>query len=183
MGQDKVFLGIGEESFLERIFRNAVFVFDKIYVSTDSEKHKEQIGLLPFGNDPRMQIVLDKFPDCGPMGGLLSVLEETDMERFAVIPVDVPLAEMRVLDVMYDMMPSGRQAMFLETSGGIEPLIGIFARESEAAFRDAAERGDYKIRRVLTDTMTVSLEELGLGEFDKCFKNINSKEDYIKLYD
>ena len=183
MGQDKVFLGIGEESFLERIFRNAVFVFDKIIISTDSEEHKAQIESLPLGGDPRMQIVLDKYTDCGPMGGLLSVLAETDMEKFGVIPVDVPLAEMKVLDVMYDMMPAGRQAMFLETSGGIEPLIGIYARESEAAFKDAAERGDYKIRRVLTDTVTASLEELDLGEFDKCFKNINNKEDYIKLYD
>ena len=91
MGQDKVFLGIGEESFLERIFRNAVFVFDKIFISTDSEKHKEQIEKLSCGGDPRMQIILDKFHDCGPMGGLLSVMAETEMEKFAVVPVDVPL--------------------------------------------------------------------------------------------
>ena len=183
MGQDKVFLGIGEESFLERIFRNAVFVFDKIFISTDSEEHKEQIEKLGCGSDPRMQIVLDKFHECGPMGGLLSVMAETEMEKFAVIPVDVPLAEMKVLDVMYDMMPSGRQALFLKTSGGIEPLIGVYARESEAAFREAMDRGDYKIRRVLTDTSVVSLEDLHMTEYDKCFKNINSKEDYIELYD
>ena len=89
MGQDKVFLGIGEESFLERIFRNAVFVFDKIIISTDSEEHAGLIGNLDLKD---VAIVTDHYRDCGPMGGLLSVMDEITEDRFAVIPVDVPLS-------------------------------------------------------------------------------------------
>ena len=80
-------------------------------------------------------------------------------------------------------MPEGRQALFLETGSGIEPLIGVYGRQSEEPLRQAIENHDYKIRKVLTDVETVSLQELGLTELDKCFKNINSKEDYKRLYD
>ena len=72
MGRDKLFLRIGEESFLERIFNNAVFVFDKIIFSTDTEEHgKEILSVIPDA-----AVIVDRYKDCGPIGGLLTVMEE-----------------------------------------------------------------------------------------------------------
>ena len=185
MGADKVFLDIDGETFLERIFRNAVFVFDKIIISTNTEEHKTRIESL--GLDT--QVVVDKYQGCGPMGGILSVFEECELDKFAVIPVDVPFADMKVLSAMYEIASSEKEAFFLETEKGIEPLIGVYTRSCAEAFRDAIAEGDYKIRKVLQDVQIVSSDELkkrpelAVTDFEKSFKNINSKEDYLRLYD
>ena len=121
MGEDKVFLGYQNTSFLEYLVNRASAVFDRVLISAGSEKHASLITQRMAGSDdcsafgqfsdarehnrfPIPEIIIDSIPDLGPIGGLMSVFEQTDLERFAVIAADMPEADMQVLAELLDRL-------------------------------------------------------------------------------
>ena len=102
MGQDKVLLETHGRTFIERVFLNALEYFERVIISTDSPGHAEKIKQLPAFADNRPEIVTDLYEAAGPIGGIRTVFETCDVSRFAIIPVDVPFADMRVLKALYD---------------------------------------------------------------------------------
>ena len=103
MGKDKVFLGYQNTSFLEYLVRRASAVFDRVLISAGSKEHGALIAqrlTVPL----RPEIIIDTVPGLGPMGGLMSVFEQTDLERFAVTAADMPDADMQVLAKLLDRL-------------------------------------------------------------------------------
>ncbi len=190
MGSDKVFLGIHGETFLERLYKRGTAFFDNVYISTDTEEHAFEILRLPeLKNIDNHHIITDQYPDCGPLGGIVSVFEKTDADRFAIVPTDVPLADMRVLDTLFQQC-NGKPCIFRRDNGFLEPLIGVYDKNCLRVFKNCLEKQEYPIRKPLeiNGFQTFSAEELiqrnpVLKEvnFASCFKNINNPEDYEEL--
>ncbi|MBE6017427.1 MAG: molybdenum cofactor guanylyltransferase [Lachnospiraceae bacterium] len=186
MGQDKVLLETHGRTFIEHIFLNALEFFERIIISTDSPDHADIIKRLPAFAGREPETVADIYKEAGPIGGLRSVFETCDVSRFAIIPVDVPFADMRVLEALYDRC--SKKAAFLKIKEKMpEPLIAAYDRSSYEKIRAAQEAGLNKIRRVFAEEDLDIVTDGGLKaqipflkdlDFEKAFRNCNTPEEY-----
>ena len=186
MGQDKVLLEIAGRTFIERIFLNALKVFERIIISTDNEDHALKIKSLKAFAGRDAEIVTDLYASAGPLGGLGSVFESTDVNRFSIISVDVPMADMRVLEALYDRC--GKKAVYLKIGEGRpEPLIAAYDRAAAGDIKAALDEGLNKMRMVFaaedTDVVTDAelkeqIPELKELDFEQAFRNCNTPEEY-----
>ena len=99
MGKDKAFLHISDETFIERLYVSGRKSFDRVLISTDTKEHAALIvSVLPLEEQNKIEIITDRYPDRGPLGALCTIFEETDLDRFAVVPVDVPNATLMAIE-------------------------------------------------------------------------------------
>ncbi len=190
MGQDKLFLKIGEETFIEHLYHNGEKVFDRIYISTDTQEHADRIKSLPaFQELSDDRIILDAFPRCGPIGGICSVFDHSDIDKFAVVPTDVPCANVRVLGVLL-LLCHEKPCIYRRDNGYIEPLIGAYDKSCYDVFRGCLDKGKFSIHKALENNgfKTFSAKELvGIEpaltnvDFKNEFFNVNFPEDYNEL--
>lgn len=189
MGQDKVLLETHGRTFIERVFINALEYFERIIISTDTPEHAEKVKQLPAFADNKPEIVTDLYEAAGPIGGIRTVFEACDVSRFAIIPVDVPFADMRVLKALYDRCM--KKAAFLKIGDGrLEPLIAAYDRSGYEEIRAAQEAGLNKIRMVFSkkDTEIITdaqlkgqIPDLESLDFEKAFRNYNTPEEYKEI--
>ena len=136
----------------------------------------------------QIEIITDRYPNRGPLGALCTIFEETDLDRFAVIPVDVPNAGMDFLLDLYDRLDetaglsedAKERPIIIAESGNekYEPLIGVYDRKAYPLLKEALDRNDNKVIRVIEGHFdAVKLEE----EQKKAFRNVNTKTDYKEL--
>lgn len=189
MGQDKVLLETHGRTFIERVFLNALEYFERVIISTDSPEHAEKVKQLPAFADTEPEIVTDLYEAAGPIGGIRTVFETCDVSRFAIIPVDVPFADMRVLEALYDRCM--KKAVFLKIGDGRpEPLIAAYDRSGHEDIIAAQDAGLNKIRMVFDkeDTEIITdaqlkdqIPDLERLDFEKAFRNYNTPEEYKEI--
>lgn len=181
MGKDKIFLHLHDnETFLEHLYHNASGIFERIIISAGSEGHAAEIQKLL----PGAEVVPDQYEEKGPMGGLVSVYEQTGTSRFAVIPVDVPFADMDVLSFFYEHCKDS--ACVLTDGEHAEPLIGAYGMQMLKTLKNRLEREDYRMYAALSeDVKYYSFTELQKQitgkteeELKAAFCNINTESDY-----
>lgn len=180
MGKDKVFLHISDETFIERLVRCGKKYFDRIIISTDTAEHAAEIKkILSKDASPEPFILTDLYQMKGPLGAIISIFEQTDIEKFAVIPVDVPKANLELLSRLYDGEFQGLEQkpvrFFCDTTGKMEPLAGVYTRAVAGQLKESLTKGIHKILRAVEGQYeTVEIEE---GFFD----NINTPKEYDNL--
>lgn len=184
MGKDKVFLPLQNgESFLAHLYRNAEAVFDHVLISAGSSVHTDQIRAL----FPEAEIIPDRYPEQGPMGGIVSVYEERHPKTFAVIPGDVPFADMDVLAFLYEHCGDDA-CIYAAEDGRPEPLIAAYGTAFLEKLSAMRKEGNYRIRDAFSEnTQFFSAADLCLhlhGKEEtalrKAFCNVNTEEDYRK---
>jgi len=181
MGKDKIFLHLHDnETFLEHLYHKASSIFERIIISAGSAEHAAAIKkLLPIA-----EVVADQYAEKGPMGGLVSVYEQTGADRFAVIPVDVPYADMDVLLFFFDQCSD--TACVLTDGEHAEPLIGVYGRQMLKKLKGMLEAGDYRMYAALSDEvefyssadLSRQIEGKKEEEIRAAFCNINTESDY-----
>ena len=177
MGKDKAFLHINDETFIERLFSGGQKFFDRVLISTDTKEHADQIRAILSQNDRDIEILTDLYPDTGPLGALCTIFEKTELDRFAILPVDVPNADMEYLLDLYEK-PTKPILIAESENGKYEPLIGIYSRNAYPTLKAALEKHDNKVIRVIEGIFeAVQLSE----EQKKAFQNVNTKADYKEL--
>lgn len=184
MGTDKVFLPLQNgESFLAHLYRNAKAVFDRVLISAGSSAHTDQIRAL----FPEAEIIPDRYPEQGPMGGIVSVYEECHPEKFAVIPADVPFADMDALALLYDLCGDDA-CVYSAEEDRPEPLIAAYGTTALEKLSAMRKEGRYRIRDAFSErTKFFSAGDLCMHLRGKeetalrnAFCNINTTEDYRK---
>lgn len=224
MGSDKTFLKYQNESFLVHLIKEGQKTFDQILISAGSQQHGERIRqhLLHHGfvegqnsdifTDDRcpgssITIIPDVYEAIGPMGGLLSVFEQTDADSFAIISVDTPRAEPAVCRALLMELnrtrqlqqisaepahredPSGNHisALMLTLDGNhTEVCIAAYHRTAYDRLKAAYQSRHYSIFRALgqdlikeiaPEDLVTAYPELADVNFPKAFHNFNTKED------
>ena len=155
MGRDKVLLKIDGKAFIEHLYEKAAASFDRIIISTDTGEHAQTIKSLPAfvtaaGSFRAPEFVTDIYAEKGPMGGIVSVFEATDADKFAIISVDVPHADMQVLAYLFDHCE--KSACFLRFEGRKENLLlrrtaGEPTRRSRRRLRQAGISFVWRLNR------------------------------------
>ena len=185
MGQDKVLLQYDGRTFIERAFFSALECFERVIISTDSDEHGARIKELPGFKDVCPEIITDDYDAVGPMGGIRSVFEKTNVQRFSIISVDIPFADMRVLSDIYDRC-NAKAAYLKIGQGRVEPLIAAYDRSCYEDIRKSLDSGLFKMRQAVPQDEVVIITDAQLKEEDErlagldfamAFRNFNTPEE------
>ncbi len=92
----------------------------------------------------------DLYPDCGPLGGVYTILKTVKTPLVAILPCDMPLLASTIY-ARLRIHSSGAVPVVAQSHLGLEPLVSIWP----AALADALEgfilRGTYSLRKIVTD--------------------------------
>lgn len=73
-------------------------------------------------------IVVDRWPDRGPLGGLLSATHETQARRIFAVAGDAPLVTAPLVETLLEAWQDGDEAAVPEHDERLEPLAALYDR-------------------------------------------------------
>ena len=172
MGFDKAFIKAGGRTLVERQVEALSGRFRKIILATNSpEKYS-----LP----RRVEKVADAVPGLGPLGGLASALERSDLRYNFTVACDMPFVSPDLAAYMAGSIKNGYQAVVPFYRGEYQPLCAVYSRDCLGEIREALARKRLKIVRLFSrlKVRKVPLRELKeFGDPDIYFRNINTPGD------
>ena len=168
----KAFLSVDGRFLIEHAIQQAR-VADDIYIVGPKEKFSA------YG-----RVVLDIFPDAGPLGGIHAALKRTRAELNLILPVDMPFLKRDFLVYMLDVALKNTALVTVpRMKGRLQPLCAVYRKGFVDAAEAALNEGKHKIdvlfvpeSTAFIDIDTPAGQQLGFetGMFD----NINSPDDY-----
>ena len=122
-------------------------------------------------------IIVDRWPDRGPLGGLLSAAYETNAARIFAAAGDAPLITRALIAKLLEAWIDGDEAVVPEHDGRLEPLAALYDRT--AFVREAWEclhGGDASMHGLLA-----RLRVRPVPADARTFANINTSADLLHL--
>jgi molybdenum cofactor guanylyltransferase len=127
-------------------------------------------------------VIEDRFPGCGPLGGIHAALCVTQTEMNLILSVDMPLMTSDFLIWLAQRAASGGELAFVpEAQGRLQPLCAIYRRASQCVIEQALTMGDFKIDAIFQLIPTRYVKEadlLAAGFSPDIFGNVNTPADY-----
>lgn len=140
MGRDKAFLRIGGQRLIDRqvaLLREVgaaeVFVSGRRGVNY-------RVGSVP--------VRLDREPGLGPVGGLLTALEQTGAPSLLVLAVDLAAMNAAVLRELLTRVRAGL-GIVPHRNDDWEPLAAVYPREIVALWRPLVAHGERRLQRLI----------------------------------
>lgn len=173
MGQDKALLPFGEDTLLGWVARRVGLVCPRVLVvAREPDAY------------PGFEVVVDRFPGCGPLGGLHAGLLEARTEVGLCVACDLPFLEPALLSLLLDRV-RGYDAAVPLVGGRPEPLCAAYRREVAGVAEDLLRSTSSARGRAMQDLLerlrvrSVSEEELRAVDPELVsFWNVNTFEDY-----
>lgn len=127
---------------------------------------------------PAGGVIPDARRACGPLGGLVSVLERCSTRWALIIAADLPWLDAGHLRLLLDARDESLDLLTLSTDGRPEPLAALYHQRTAAFWRRRLE--DQKL------SLVEGIEQLRwravrLPAESKALKNINTKKDAEEL--
>jgi molybdopterin-guanine dinucleotide biosynthesis protein A len=171
MGTDKALLRFGDENLLQVALRKAKAVSGETIIVGEREKYSD------YG-----RVVEDRFPGCGPLGGIHAALSTTETELNLVLSVDMPRMTSEFLVWLVGRAAHANElATVPETDGRSQPLCAIYHRALQPVIEQALEAGEYKVDRIFRQVPTQFISESDLcsaGFSADIFCNVNTPDEY-----
>ncbi len=170
-GADKSTLRVGPATILERQLDALDGLADRVYVVASDPAPFERYGL---------QVVPDRLPDAGALGGIHTALAEAGSRHVLVIACDLPFLTAPLLARLAGLADDDHDAVVPRSSDGRQPLCAVYARRLVERVRRQIEAGHLKIQELLE---AIRLREMGpedLARFDpdgRLFHNVNTPGD------
>lgn len=122
--------------------------------------------------------VADRYPGCGPMGGILAVLDAADTDYVAILPCDMPLLTPEIYRALFRLRVP-ECPVVARSHLGLEPLVAIWPAAMAAPLQEALEARQYALHRFLksVNALEVPLPEILPDYQASWFANINRPED------
>jgi len=133
------------------------------------------------------RLVEDVVEAVGPMGGILSAMEQIQEDAFFVCACDMPFMNreyIRLLsDTWHQITAEGEwdALMVRNADGRIYTTTGIYSKRLAEQFRQRIADGNYRMMALLRENRVYYLEEESLGEARKALENVNTMEEYKRL--
>src|SRR5438132_1011519 len=169
---DKAFLTIEGRFLIEHAIHQAR-VADDIYIVGPKEKFSA------YG-----RVVLDIFPDAGPLGGIHAALKRTRTELNLILPVDMPFLKREFLKHMLEVALDNKATITVpRMNSRLQPLCAVYRKAFLTLAEEALKQGQHKVDALFPKDSTAFIDvdsaEMKLLGFDSSmFDNINSPDDY-----
>jgi molybdopterin-guanine dinucleotide biosynthesis protein A len=169
MGFDKATLRFEGETLLHRALARLDEICDPVMVAPGD------LALTLTGRAS----VADAVPDAGPLGGLVMALRASPHRLLAVVAVDLPWVDTRLLSLLGDAIGCHDVAV-CETAHGIEPLHAVYSTSLLEAAETALRGDDRSLWHLIAGSDAVYLSESewrAAGISDAFTRNVNTPED------
>lgn len=180
MGQDKALLEVNGSAFLEQVLATAHSLSSDIVLVVD--RADRYSGFLDAFPDVR--VVVDVFPDAGPVVGIVTGLQAAGSGAHWVVPCDMPLLNRDVLQRLRDACEPSCDAVVPEIDGEPEPLVAVYRDTALPKLRGYLESGRRSARRALAELRVKTIGEQVLRQLDPAltsFQNVNTPAELALL--
>ncbi|GAB5539901.1 MAG: hypothetical protein Salg2KO_20040 [Salibacteraceae bacterium] len=146
-------------------------MFNEVVVSCNHQQASD------FGSET---IIVDKYHEIGPIGGLVTGLEHFDGQGIFVLSVDAPSVRPETMRVIVETENSKSIASiaFDKTNQYVHPLIGRWNQSAYPVLKNAIDAGVYSPTRILHANNFVKIE-VDDGELF----NVNEPSDFERYID
>jgi len=134
-----------------------------------------------------VEIVEDRWPGEGPLGGIITALEDAAMsavppEWNLIVSCDMPFLRQEWLAFLGERAAKSKaQVVFAHSASGPEPLCACWQTDAAAKLRSGFERGVRKVMEGIAMLRSEVLDETDWKRFDsagRLFWNMNTAADY-----
>jgi molybdopterin-guanine dinucleotide biosynthesis protein A len=127
---------------------------------------------------PELPSIPDRYPDGGPLGGILTALGHTAADWNLIVACDMPEVSAAFLaELVARAMRSPADVLLPYGPHGLpEPLCAVYRRRAGAVMGDHFARG---VRRVTEALAGLEVEPLVVAEVSH-FQNVNTPEDWAR---
>ncbi|MBS6043400.1 MAG: molybdenum cofactor guanylyltransferase [Clostridium baratii] len=166
-GKTKAFLNIDGYRFIDNILLASSDYKEKIISCNDISKYLEFKDV---------KLVLDKFKEIGPIGGIYSALKETTLDEALIVAGDMPFLNKEILNFLGNYK-FNEDVLVPVTNGKVQPLCSIYKKRVLETILKMIEEKDYKLKNLL-NRLNVKYIDIENGE---SFSNINTVYEYEKI--
>lgn len=164
MGRSKAFLDLGGMTVIERVVSVLRPIFPEVAISTSAPEQYEHLGL---------PVYRDLVSDCGPLGGIYSVLKQSPKSANFFVPCDMPFVRddhiRRLMDV------ASRADVVLYRHECFEPLLAIYTRNCLGPIEEMLMEGTYSVLDLFPRVKVHEVEFMGDSDV---LLSVNTPEDY-----
>ncbi|HET9995266.1 MAG TPA: molybdenum cofactor guanylyltransferase [Candidatus Acidoferrum sp.] len=175
-GRDKALVEVGGKPMLARMLELVQGVTKSVKIVGPPEKYAE------FG----VEIISDLWPGEGPLGGIITALEDTaagdsPSEWNLIVSCDMPFLTRDWLACLAERAAkSAAQVVLAHSASGPEPLCACWRTNAAATLRSGFERGVRKVTEGIALLRAEVLDEADWKRFDsagRLFWNMNTAAD------
>jgi molybdopterin-guanine dinucleotide biosynthesis protein A len=176
-GRDKALVEFGGKPMLARMIQLLQNASEKVKLVASPGKYAG------YG----VEIVADQWPGEGPLGGIITTLEDAVMstekrEWCLIVSCDMPFLTTDWLRFMAERTAkSDAQVLLPHSRSGLEPLCACYRTNGAVKLRTAFESGIRKVTEGLKHVTTEVLDEPDWKRFDsagRLFWNMNTAAEY-----
>lgn len=164
MGDDKALLDIGGRPMISLILDRLRPHFEQILVSANDARKYAFLGV---------EIVPDKVPGLGPLGGIASALERSSNDLNFVVACDIPQIDVEIVKRLLAEAEGHDGAIPRNPDGKIEPLFAVYRKSVLSAVEAALRAGELTTRDAFRNCR-IAYVELAAGER---LANLNTPSD------
>lgn len=171
MGRDKALLPYGNGTLIEHVAKRLAGIATPLVIVADAA-NKYRV--------PGVPTIADEFPDCGPVGGIVTGLAAAGEGTHFVVACDMPLFHPYLLRYMADLAASNYDVVYPIIAERAEPLCAVYRHTALEPLRDFIQRGGRAARKALQEVRGRQVDESALRVFDPLltsYANWNAPQD------
>ena len=168
MGRDKALVKLGGKTLLQRALDTWENYGGAVQLSVGTA---ERAALAPAG----VPAVVDRYRDCGPLGGLHAGLLACRTELLLLAAVDCPFVTAALADGLLAAIGTADACVYT-VDGRPQPLFGLYRRTCLAPAAEMLAAGEHKMGELLRRVETVRLPAADPAPF----RNLNTPEELAR---
>ncbi len=173
LGRSKALEALDGKSLIERVVERLRPLTDQMLIVTSRERFNLPVAL-------EAEILVDLYPDKGPLGGIYTGLLASRSSRSIVVGCDMPFLNTELLRYMVGLSRNFDAVVPRLGGGMVEPLHAIYSKSCLDSMKAQLEHDQLKLHSFLS---TVRVRYVELAESQKLdpqllsFFNINCQSD------
>ena len=131
-----------------------------------------------FAFEGAMELV-DRYPDMGPLNGILSAFESCDDDLIFLTATDLPFGDAQLVRKLQELMGDADACVMRRGVKGVEPLFSLYHRRCLSAAQRCLAAGRKSFFALFEEVKVRYVEEEELRDFDldHILFNVNTPED------
>lgn len=176
MGRDKAMLPWQGATMLQSLINKYSAALGDVAVSVNEP------GRFPFYGAAEL---CDRYPNLGPLNGIVSAFTETDADVIFLTGTDLPYGDPELVLRLRELMGGADACVMRRGKKGMEPLFALYGRACRDSALQCLEEGKQSFFDMLEKVHVrfVRPEELPEFDLEHILMNVNTAEEYKNARD